>query len=101
MEHYLFHDFYLNFDNLYSIIVMVKGGGTSCHYRFLTKSQQWIWLQTHSYLTYHQWTSKPDFVVCTHRVFSYADVLRQQNCDKRETSKYINKCINERHTTSY
>lgn len=67
--------------------VMMKGGGTSCFYRFLTKSQQWIWLQTHSYLTYHQWTSKPEFVVCTHRVISYTDVLRQNNNEKRDMSK--------------
>ena len=24
------------------------GEGTSCYYRFLTKGQQWIWLQTRS-----------------------------------------------------
>ena len=26
------------------------GEGTSCYYRFLTKGQQWIWLQTRSSL---------------------------------------------------
>lgn len=56
---------------------MQKGEGTSCYYRFLTKGQQWIWLQTRFYITYHQWNSKPEFVVCTHRVVSYADVTRQ------------------------
>lgn len=56
---------------------MQKGEGTSCYYRFLTKGQQWIWLQTRFYITYHQWNSKPEFVVCTHRVVSYADVLKQ------------------------
>jgi circadian locomoter output cycles kaput protein len=55
---------------------MQKGEGTSCYYRFLTKGQQWIWLQTRFYITYHQWNSKPEFVVCTHRVVSFADVLR-------------------------
>lgn len=55
---------------------MQKGEGTSCFYRFLTKGQQWIWLQTRFYITYHQWNSKPEFVVCTHRVVSYADVMR-------------------------
>lgn len=55
---------------------MQKGEGTSCFYRFLTKGQQWIWLQTRFYITYHQWNSKPEFVVCTHRLVSYADVMR-------------------------
>lgn len=55
---------------------MQKGEGTSCFYRFLTKGQQWIWLQTRFYITYHQWNSKPEFVVCTHRVVSYADVMK-------------------------
>lgn len=55
--------------------LMQKGEGTSCYYRFLTKGQQWIWLQTRFYITYHQWNSKPEFIVCTHRVVSYADVI--------------------------
>jgi circadian locomoter output cycle kaput protein len=56
---------------------MQKGEGTSCYYRFLTKGQQWIWLQTRFYITYHQWNSKPEFIVCTHRVVNYADVMKQ------------------------
>ncbi|XP_058041634.1 neuronal PAS domain-containing protein 2 isoform X2 [Ahaetulla prasina] len=61
--------------------LMQFGKGKSCCYRFLTKGQQWIWLQTHYYITYHQWNSKPEFIVCTHTVLSYADVRveRQQN----------------------
>uniref|UniRef100_A0A452H1T4 Uncharacterized protein n=1 Tax=Gopherus agassizii TaxID=38772 RepID=A0A452H1T4_9SAUR len=54
--------------------LMQFGKGKSCCYRFLTKGQQWIWLQTHYYITYHQWNSKPEFIVCTHTVVSYADV---------------------------
>ncbi|EPY75721.1 hypothetical protein CB1_001577015 [Camelus ferus] len=53
---------------------MQFGKGKSCCYRFLTKGQQWIWLQTHYYITYHQWNSKPEFIVCTHSVVSYAEV---------------------------
>ncbi|KAK8751561.1 hypothetical protein OTU49_009113 [Cherax quadricarinatus] len=48
--------------------LMKTGKGTSCYYRFLTKGQQWIWLQTHYYITYHQWNSKPEFIVCTNTV---------------------------------
>ncbi len=47
---------------------MQYGKGKSCYYRFLTKGQQWIWLQTHYYITYHQWNSRPEFIVCTHTV---------------------------------
>ncbi|XP_051008705.1 neuronal PAS domain-containing protein 2 [Acomys russatus] len=54
--------------------LMQFGKGKSCCYRFLTKGQQWIWLQTQYYITYHQWNSKPEFIVCTHSVVSYADV---------------------------
>ncbi|CAL8079462.1 unnamed protein product [Orchesella dallaii] len=57
--------------------LMQRGEGTSCYYRFLTKGQQWIWLQTRFYITYHQWNSKPEFIVCTHRVVSYADVMKE------------------------
>lgn len=56
---------------------MQKGECKSCYYRFLTKGQQWIWLQTEFYVSYHQFSSKPDYVVCTHKVVSYADVIRQ------------------------
>ncbi|XP_040280976.1 neuronal PAS domain-containing protein 2 isoform X3 [Bufo bufo] len=68
--------------------LMQFGKGKSCCYRFLTKGQQWIWLQTHYYITYHQWNSKPEFIVCTHSVVSYADVRveRRQKKNKDNTS---------------
>uniref|UniRef100_A0A673NDB0 Neuronal PAS domain-containing protein 2-like n=1 Tax=Sinocyclocheilus rhinocerous TaxID=307959 RepID=A0A673NDB0_9TELE len=58
--------------------LMQCGKGKSCYYRFLTKGQQWIWLQTHYYITYHQWNSKPEFIVCTHSVVSYAEVRAER-----------------------
>uniref|UniRef100_A0A672MQM8 Neuronal PAS domain-containing protein 2-like n=1 Tax=Sinocyclocheilus grahami TaxID=75366 RepID=A0A672MQM8_SINGR len=58
--------------------LMQCGKGKSCYYRFLTKGQQWIWLQTHYYITYHQWNSKPEFIVCTHSVVSYAEVRTER-----------------------
>ncbi|XP_076847124.1 neuronal PAS domain-containing protein 2 isoform X2 [Brachyhypopomus gauderio] len=58
--------------------LMQCGKGKSCYYRFLTKGQQWIWLQTHYYITYHQWNSKPEFIVCTHTVVSYAEVRAEK-----------------------
>lgn len=54
--------------------LMQKGEETSRYYRFLTKGQQWIWLRTRYYITYHQWNSKPEFVVCTNVVVNYSDV---------------------------
>ena len=50
------------------LAVMQAGEGKSPCYRFMTKGHQWIWLQSHYYITYHQWTSKPEFVVCTNVV---------------------------------
>ncbi|XP_037124862.1 neuronal PAS domain-containing protein 2 isoform X3 [Syngnathus acus] len=58
--------------------LMQFGKGKSCYYRFLTKGQQWIWLRTHYYITYHQWNSKPEFIVCTHTVVSYAEVRAER-----------------------
>ncbi|XP_021474089.2 neuronal PAS domain-containing protein 2 isoform X4 [Oncorhynchus mykiss] len=58
--------------------LMQFGKGKSCYYRFLSKGQQWIWLQTHYYITYHQWNSKPEFIVCTHTVVSYAEVRAEK-----------------------
>uniref|UniRef100_A0AAQ4S6C7 Neuronal PAS domain protein 2 n=1 Tax=Gasterosteus aculeatus aculeatus TaxID=481459 RepID=A0AAQ4S6C7_GASAC len=58
--------------------LMQFGKGKSCYYRFLTKGQQWIWLQTRYYITYHQWNSKPEFIVCTHTVVSYAEVRAER-----------------------
>ncbi|XP_071991953.1 neuronal PAS domain-containing protein 2 isoform X3 [Engystomops pustulosus] len=68
--------------------LMQFGKGKSCCYRFLTKGQQWIWLQTRYYITYHQWNSKPEFIVCTHSVVSYADVQveKRQKMDKDNTT---------------
>ncbi|XP_067843380.1 circadian locomoter output cycles protein kaput isoform X3 [Heptranchias perlo] len=61
--------------------LMQYGKGKSCYYRFLTKGQQWIWLQTHYYITYHQWNSRPEFIVCTHTVVSYAEVRAERRRD--------------------
>ncbi|KAK3602792.1 hypothetical protein CHS0354_026342 [Potamilus streckersoni] len=61
--------------------LMQTGEGTSCYYRFLTKGQQWIWLKTRYYITYNQWNSKPEFVVCENSVVSYSDVRSQLRKD--------------------
>jgi circadian locomoter output cycle kaput protein len=78
---------YYHFDDLERIsacheALMQTGEGTSCVHRFLSKGQQWIWLQTRYFITYHQWNSKPEFVVATHKVVSYADVLRELRGNK-------------------
>ncbi|XP_026760252.1 circadian locomoter output cycles protein kaput isoform X2 [Galleria mellonella] len=81
---------YYHFDDLEKVVtcheaLMQKGELTSCYYRFLTKGQQWIWLQTRFYITYHQWNSKPEFVVCTHRVISYSDIIKNTKQEGVET----------------
>ncbi|XP_050361138.1 circadian locomoter output cycles protein kaput isoform X1 [Nymphalis io] len=86
---------YYHFDDLEKVVtcheaLMQKGELTSCYYRFLTKGQQWIWLQTRFYITYHQWNSKPEFVVCTHRVVSYEDIYKSakhENVDNETVSE--------------
>lgn len=80
---------YYHFDDLEKVVtcheaLMQKGELTSCYYRFLTKGQQWIWLQTRFYITYHQWNSKPEFVVCTHRVISNADIAKNAKQESAE-----------------
>lgn len=60
------------------ILVMLKGEGTSSYYRFLTKGQQWIWLQSRYYISYHQWNSKPEFIVCHHQVVNYLNVIKRK-----------------------
>lgn len=74
---------YYHVDDLHSLAkchehLMQFGKGKSCYYRFLTKGQQWIWLQTNYYITYHQWNSRPEFIVCTHTVVSYAEVRAER-----------------------
>ncbi|XP_012246973.1 circadian locomoter output cycles protein kaput isoform X1 [Bombus impatiens] len=83
---------YYHVDDLDKVVtchesLMQKGEGTSCYYRFLTKGQQWIWLQTRFYITYNQWNSKPEFIVCTHYVVSYIDVIKEL----RKESESFNK----------
>uniref|UniRef100_A0A673XPP1 Circadian locomoter output cycles protein kaput n=1 Tax=Salmo trutta TaxID=8032 RepID=A0A673XPP1_SALTR len=57
--------------------LMQYGKGKSCYYRFLTKGQQWIWLQTHYYITYHQWNSRPELT--NHKKgYSYAYLVRAE-----------------------
>lgn len=69
---------YYHWDDLPDVLgshsqLMETGKGTTDKYRFLTKGQQWIWLRTRSYITYHQWNSKPEFIVCTHTIIGYND----------------------------
>lgn len=90
---------YYHVDDLDNVVtchesLMQKGEGTSCYYRFLTKGQQWIWLQTRFYITYNQWNSKPEFIVCTHYVVSYVDVMKELRAesggyDKTETQDVL------------
>lgn len=70
--------------------LMRTGEGTSCVHRFLTKSQQWIWLRTNYYIAYHQWNSKPEFIVCTHTVVNESDVSYAKNHKMTDKIAYTN-----------
>ncbi|XP_011645682.1 circadian locomoter output cycles protein kaput isoform X2 [Pogonomyrmex barbatus] len=89
---------YYHVDDLDNVVtchesLMQKGEGTSCYYRFLTKGQQWIWLQTRFYITYNQWNSKPEFIVCTHYVISYIDVMKEMRAESRDYDKTQNQDV--------
>ncbi|XP_060772543.1 clock circadian regulator b isoform X3 [Neoarius graeffei] len=91
---------YYHVDDLESLAkchehLMQFGKGKSCYYRFLTKGQQWIWLQTHYYITYHQWNSRPEFIVCTHTVVRYADVRAQHRRDMGIAESLPEKTVNK------
>ncbi|XP_063393779.1 circadian locomoter output cycles protein kaput [Cydia fagiglandana] len=91
---------YYHFDDLEKVVncheaLMQKGELTSCYYRFLTKGQQWIWLQSRFYITYHQWNSKPEFVVCTHRVVNYADVAKSGKQETVEAEPAVQEVLPE------
>ncbi|XP_024884207.1 circadian locomoter output cycles protein kaput isoform X2 [Temnothorax curvispinosus] len=95
---------YYHVDDLDNVVtchesLMQKGEGTSCYYRFLTKGQQWIWLQTRFYITYNQWNSKPEFIVCTHYVVmtSCQTPLTQWSNKSSRTSKSMTIASNLRH----
>jgi len=75
------------------------GECTSCYYRFLTKGQQWIWLQTRYYITYHQWNSKPEFIVATHKVVNYKEVLNQAN--NPEKSEQLNESATDKQSKTH
>ena len=64
---------------------MHTGKGKSGYYRFLTKGQQWIWLQTDFYISYNQYNAKPDYVVCTHRVVNYLDILKYKKKEDHQS----------------
>ncbi|XP_058984465.1 circadian locomoter output cycles protein kaput-like isoform X1 [Musca domestica] len=80
---------YYHFDDIDDIVschekLMQEGKVKSGYYRFLTKGHQWIWLQTDSYISYNQYTTKPEYVVCTHKVINYIDVLKYGTYDRNK-----------------
>merc|ERR1711892_39021 len=95
---------YYHVDDLEQVAVcheslMQTGECTSCYYRFLTKGQQWIWLQTRYYITYHQWNSKPEFIVATHKVVNYKEVL--DHTSNPEKTDQLNDSISEKHSKTH
>ena len=54
-----------------NITVMNHGNSATMFYRFLTKGQQWIWMQTHGYVQTNKWTNKPETIICHNVVVRY------------------------------
>ncbi|CAG0891870.1 unnamed protein product [Cyprideis torosa] len=67
--------------------LMDTGEGVSSCYRFLSKGMEWIWLKTRYYISYHQWTSKPEFVVCSNRMINREDIKRDSNLNDLDHSR--------------
>ncbi|CAF1219893.1 unnamed protein product [Rotaria sordida] len=56
-----------------------NGNGKSDPYRFLTKGQQWIFLQTCSQVQINSWNGKPESYICTTNIIqSSSDSLQKQ-----------------------
>jgi len=63
---------YLNYIHPDDLPIMIRahqlwkdfGNGTSDPYRFLTKGQQWIFIQTHCQVQMNSWTGKAEFYLC-------------------------------------
>ncbi|RWS15152.1 circadian locomoter output cycles protein kaput-like protein [Dinothrombium tinctorium] len=67
-----FYD-YCHWDDLSNVVagheqLIVNGEGTSCHYRFLTKGNRWLWLKTRYKIVYNRWNSKAEKIDCIHSV---------------------------------
>ncbi|KAL5012092.1 hypothetical protein ScPMuIL_010643 [Solemya velum] len=67
-------------------VILDSGRRSLCYYRFLTKGQEWVWLKSRCYISYHPWNSKPDCIVCSNKVVSHATV-RPHNM-KTYSSRY-------------
>ena len=48
----------------------------------LPGEQSLTWFCRRYYITYHQWNSKPEFIVATHKVINYKEVLNRDQLDK-------------------
>ncbi|CAF1013295.1 unnamed protein product [Rotaria magnacalcarata] len=56
-----------------------NGNGKSDPYRFLSKGQQWIFLQTYSQVQINSWNGKPESYICTTNIIqSSNDSLQNQ-----------------------
>ncbi|CAF3393718.1 unnamed protein product [Rotaria socialis] len=56
-----------------------NGNGKSDPYRFLSKGQQWLFLQTHSQVQINSWNGKPESYICTTNIIqSSNDSLQNQ-----------------------
>jgi len=59
-----------------------NGSGQSQPHRFLTKGQQWIFIQTNSQVQINSWNKKPLFYICQHQIIQCSTNLLKQQLTK-------------------
>ncbi|CAF1170690.1 unnamed protein product [Rotaria sordida] len=78
-----------------------NGNGKSEPYRFLSKGQQWIYLQTHCQVQINSWTGKPESYLCTtYPLQNSSDSLQKPLSYKLPSSRTANYSIQSPLTTT-
>lgn len=77
----------------YHKVLAHSGRITTCYYRHITKGHAWIWLQSSCYVSYNQWNSKPECIVCTASIATNAEVCMNQEGILKNDQKIFDKVI--------
>ena len=77
----------------YHKILIRLGKVTTCYYRHLTKGQSWVWLRSSCYISYNQWNSKPESIICTASVVNFDEVCANQGKTIQQDREHFNRII--------
>ena len=75
----------------YHEMLLCMGKLTTCYYRQITKGNSWIWLRATCHISYNQWNSKPETIVCTATTATYSEVCANQQRVLRNDTKRFSK----------